>query len=255
MQSTTTPFEHSVPHPLMEAEAQGRLEEAQARLSHSMASVVKAMAVIKALRTPETGCPWDLKQSHHSLRKHMLEEAYEAAEAMEANQPTEHLKEELGDVLLQVLLHAQIAEDSGAFNFQEVCEGLAEKLIRRHPHVFQPSAQKGIDSPEAVSAQWQTIKAMERQTAEGAENPVVGGATRVESVLQGVTKAQPALTRAGQLSHKAVKVGFSWPDDETLMECVRSELVEIEEEMRHRQIGWKMKWAMYCLPAPVWLNT
>jgi nucleoside triphosphate diphosphatase len=222
----------SVAHPLMEADPQARLEEAQHTLQEHMAGVLKAMAVVKALRTPETGCPWDLEQNHHSLRKHMLEEAYEAVEAMETNSPSLHLKEELGDVLLQVLLHAQIAEDAGSFTFEDVCEGLAEKLIRRHPHVFQPSKQLEVNTPEAVSEQWQRIKALEVKP-DSLDKPQHAQASTMPSVLEGVSQGQPALSRAGQVSHKAVKAGFNWPDDATLMECVRSELREIEDEMRH----------------------
>jgi nucleoside triphosphate diphosphatase len=210
----------------MVPEQQQRFEDACQAVSENLEGLIQAIAVVRRLRHPEEGCPWDLKQSHASLRKYMLEEAYEAVEAMEANEATPHLQEELGDVLLQVLLHAQIAEDNGAFTVQDVAAGLAEKLIRRHPHVFAPHQETAIHSPEAVTAQWQAIKAQE-QAQKSSVEPAVP-----VSVLQGVGQGKPALMRAGDISHKAVKVGFAWPDDATLMGCVRSELDEIETEMQ-----------------------
>ena len=205
----------------IEPPCQASLEACEKELKEQLNGLMKAVAVVRQLRHPEEGCPWDLKQTHASLRKHMLEEAYEAVEAMQG-EATTHLKEELGDVLLQVLLNAQIAEDSGEFTINDVAQTLAEKLIRRHPHVFTPKAHtQEITTPEAVSAQWQAIKAQER-----------GQTHTTPSALEGVTRAQPALSRAGVLSKKAVKLGFAWPDDATLLACVRSEFDEVEAEMK-----------------------
>ena len=148
----------------------------------SSSGLQKAIDVVAALRDPETGCPWDLKQTHHSLRPFLLEEAYEAVETMQEQSPDlPHLKEELGDVLLQVLLHAQIAEDNGHFSIDDLAEALADKLIHRHPHVFEQT-NTAIDSPEAVTQQWEQIKQQEKPTK--------------QSVVAGVSQGLPALMRA-----------------------------------------------------------
>lgn len=184
-----------------------------------MAGIDKLLDVIAQLRNPEGGCPWDLKQTHLSLRPYMLEEAYESVEAMTSEDPV-HLKEELGDVLLQIALHAQIASQSDdpakRFDFQEVAEGIAEKLIRRHPHVF---GEVNVSGPEEVTANWEEIKRREK------------GNKAVESILDGIATGQPALTRALTTSKKAVKVGFEWPNFESLWECVMSEFSEFRQEV------------------------
>lgn len=175
----------------------------------------KLVQVVAQLRHPEHGCPWDLKQTHASLKPYMLEEAYEAVEAIDESDPA-LLKEELGDVLLQVVLHSQLAQDAGTFNFEAVCETIAEKLIRRHPHVF---GTVEVENAEGVVANWEAIK----QTEKG--NP------KIHSILDGVAKSQPALSRALETSKKAVKVGFEWPHLESLWECVMSEYAEFREEV------------------------
>ncbi len=211
---------------MLELQMAEKLEVLERSLDAQMHSIQKVLAVIKQLRTPKEGCPWDLEQTHSSLTPYMLEEAYEAVEAMQAvskdsSASVSHLKDELGDVLLQVLLNSQIAEDEGLFTFQDVCEHLATKLISRHPHVFCPASHHAeIQTPEAVTAQWQVLKAQEK-TAESSQ----------KSVLDGVSKGQPALSRAGKISKKAVKAGFTWPNDEVLWACVMSELDEIKVEM------------------------
>ncbi len=181
--------------------------------------IEKLVQVVAQLRHPEHGCPWDLKQTHLSLKPYMLEEAYEAVEAIDessaSGDPTA-LKEELGDVLLQVVLHSQLAQDSGQFNFTDVCDTIAEKLIRRHPHVFGNVA---VDNAEAVVTNWEAIKKAEK------------GNLKTHSVLDGVSKSQPALSRALETSKKAVKVGFEWPHLESLWECVMSEYQEFRTEI------------------------
>jgi MazG family protein len=212
----------------IETAMQHKLDALEAKLSLELKGVQQALAVVQQLRNPEGGCPWDLEQTHQSLTPFMLEEAYEAVEAMQAcssdsTASIHALKDELGDVLLQVLLNSQIAQDAGHFSFQDVCTHLAEKLIERHPHVFKPDSHTAeINSPEAVTSQWQAIKA--RQAPPSSEG--------VASVLDGVHKGQAALARAGKISKKAVKAGFTWPDDETLWACVMSEFDEIKAEMQ-----------------------
>lgn len=197
--------------------------ELAARLGR-LSGIDKLVAVVAALRDPQGGCPWDLKQTHASLKPYMLEEAYEAVEAVdeaEANSNPDMLKEELGDVLLQVVLHSQLARDAGTFDFTAVCETIAEKLIRRHPHVF---AEGAADTPEAVTANWEAIKRSEK-----------GEAAPPESVLDGLRQGQPALSRALETSRRAVKVGFEWPSLESLWECVMSEY----EEFRQEATAWQ----------------
>ncbi|MGE0201490.1 MAG: nucleoside triphosphate pyrophosphohydrolase [Candidatus Melainabacteria bacterium] len=185
--------------------------------------ISRLLAVVAQLRDPRAGCPWDLKQTHQSLRPFMLEEAYEAVETMAAGaEEPAALCEELGDVLLQVALHAQIAGDAGLFDFEAVAQGIADKLIRRHPHVF---GEAQADTPEAVTRNWQAIKQAEKAAKRGQASLPEGA----ESILAGVSMAQPALSRALETSRKAVKAGFAWPTVESLWQCVMSEFDEFRE--------------------------
>jgi tetrapyrrole methylase family protein / MazG family protein len=188
-----------------------------------LTGIEKLVAVVAQLRHPEQGCPWDLKQTHASLKPYMLEEAYEAIEAIDSGEP-ESLKEELGDVLLQVVLHAQLAQDVGVFDFSQVCQGIADKLIRRHPHVFGEST---VSDAEGVVNQWEAIKKTEKQQE--------AVSTEKQSILHGVPKNLPALSRALETSKRAVKVGFEWPSIESLWECVMSEFAEFKHEADHHQ--------------------
>lgn len=165
---------------------------------------------VRILRS-ENGCQWDREQTHASLKPNMLEEAYEAVDAID-NNDMKHLKEELGDVLLQVVLHAQIADDEKVFNLDDVAKELNEKLIRRHPHVF---GEVQVNSTQDILNNWEEIKKQEK--------------THRTSVMDGVSKSQAALMSAQKISKKAVKVGFEWPDEKTLYECVFSEFQEFQE--------------------------
>lgn len=183
--------------------------------------IEKLLRIVACLRHPTEGCPWDLKQTHQSLKPYMLEEAYEAVEAMDVAQESPHLlKEELGDVLLQVALHSQLAQEAGTFDFNEVCDIISEKLVRRHPHVFD--AVEAEDA-EAVAKNWEQIKRSEKEKS--------GQTVPDESVLKGVSKSQPALSRALETSKRAVKVGFEWPNLESLWQCVMSEYDEFKAEI------------------------
>ncbi len=166
--------------------------------------------VMARLRAPD-GCPWDREQTHESLRRYMLEEAYEAVEAIDEGDPG-HLCEELGDVLLQVVFHAQIAREAGRFDMRDVIAGITEKLIRRHPHVFGDAA---AETAEEVTRRWDAIKQAER------------GGQRAESVVSGVSRALPALSRACELQKRAAAVGFDWDDARGPAEKVREELDEV----------------------------
>jgi XTP/dITP diphosphohydrolase len=179
-----------------------------------LAGFEKLLSVVRQLRNPEGGCPWDLKQTHESLRSYVLEEAYEVVDAIDTGD-VQHIKEELGDLLLQVALHSQLAAEANQFTADEVAEGIAEKLIRRHPHVF---GSVEVSTAEEVTANWQKIKA-----AEKGEQP--------QSVMADVPKGIPALSRALKVSKRAVGEGFEWPNFEALWDCVMSEYQEFRQEL------------------------
>ena len=170
------------------------------------------------LRQPD-GCPWDREQTHRSITKNMVEEAYEAVEAIEADDD-EHLIEELGDVLEQVVLHAQIAADDGAFTIDDVIRGLNEKLVRRHPHVFGEHAAAG-DGGE-VQDIWDEVKAAERASSGEEEQP--------KGLLDSVPRSLPALMQCQKISKRAAKAGFEWPDEAGVWEKVAEERAEMERE-------------------------
>ena len=175
----------------------------------------RLLAIMAALRTPKTGCPWDLEQNFSTIAPYTIEEAYEVADAIARGDLTD-LKEELGDLLLQVVFHARMAEELGAFDFGDVVEVLTAKLIRRHPHVF---GDEGSQTPQAVEGLWERIKAEEKAARGGAENA---------GALAGVPVALPALTRALKLQAKAGKVGFDWNDPRAVLHKIREEADEIE---------------------------
>ena len=166
--------------------------------------------VVAKLRAPD-GCPWDREQTHTSLRPNMLEEAYEAVDAIDENNMA-HLREELGDVLLQVLLHSQIASESNKFTLDDVAKELKEKLIHRHPHVFGTAKIKNADD---VLKTWDKLKSEEK--------------TERKSAMDGLSRSQAALISAQKISKRAVKTGFEWPNEESLYDCVMSEIEEFKE--------------------------
>lgn len=171
--------------------------------------------VIAKLRAPD-GCPWDREQTHKTLRPNMLEEAYEAVDAIDSGDMA-NLREELGDVLLQVVLHAQIASEEGAFNIEDIARELKEKLIHRHPHVF---GNTKVSSADDVMVNWDKLKQEEK--------------TYRKSVMDGISKSQSALMSAQKISKKAVKVGFEWPSEESLYKCIYSEFDEFKEAKKEK---------------------
>jgi nucleoside triphosphate diphosphatase len=180
--------------------------------------VGRLLAIMAALRTPKTGCPWDLEQNFATIAPYTLEEAYEVSDAIARDDLTD-LKEELGDLLLQVVFHARMAEELGAFDFGDVVEVLTAKLIRRHPHVF---GDEGSQTPQAVEGLWERIKAQEK------EGKAARGGVEKSGALAGVPVALPALTRALKLQTKASKVGFDWNDPHAVLHKIREEADEIE---------------------------
>lgn len=177
-----------------------------------MKNLEQLIKTIAILRSPE-GCPWDREQNHKSLRENFLQETYEALDAIDKENDN-NLKEELGDVLLQVVLHSQIACEDNRFNIEDVAKTINDKLIRRHPHVF--SDVKVKDSNE-VTINWEKIKRQEKPER--------------KSTLSGIAQTLPALMMAQELSKKAVKAGFEWPDEKSLWECFESEIKEFKNEV------------------------
>jgi ATP diphosphatase len=193
--------------------------------------ISRLLEIMAALRTPESGCPWDLEQSFATIAPYTLEEAYEVADAILRNDLTD-LREELGDLLLQVVFHARMAQEQDAFDFGDVVQAITEKLIRRHPHVF---GDAGKLTPEAVEGLWDRIKAQEK--AERADAGTTAGA------LAGVPASLPALTRALKLQAKASKVGFDWNDPLAVLKKIREEADEIEAEIAagsHHKAGYEV---------------
>ena len=180
------------------------------------------IAIMARLRTPVTGCPWDLKQSFSTIAPYTIEEAYEVAEAI-ARGDLDDLKDELGDLLLQVVYHARMAEEQAAFAFGDVVEAVTRKMIRRHPHVF--ADQDGRLAPVGVTSAWERIKAEER-AERAARRPA--GENSPTSLLSGVKAGLPALSRAMALQRKASSVGFDWNDPREVLRKIREEADEIE---------------------------
>lgn len=170
----------------------------------------KLIETVRILRSPE-GCQWDREQTHKTLRPNMLEEAYEAVDAIDSGDMS-NLKEELGDVLLQVVLHSQIADDEGYFNIDDVAKELNEKLIHRHPHVF---GNQKVSSTDEILNNWDILKKEEKKDR--------------KSAMDGISKAQSALMSAQKISKRAIKTGFEWPDENSLYNCVYSEFDEFKE--------------------------
>ncbi|MEM9358292.1 MAG: nucleoside triphosphate pyrophosphohydrolase [Pseudomonadota bacterium] len=194
----------------------------------SSAAVTKLNSVMAALRHPVTGCPWDIEQTFASIAPYTIEEAYEVADAIERNDLPD-LKEELGDLLLQVVYHARIAEEQNHFDFEDVAEAVTEKMINRHPHVFGTEAERAAG---AAPGFWERIKAQEKRKKDE-ERRAAGGATDQApantSALDGVPPTMPALTRAKKLQSKAARIGFDWPSLDPVFEKLNEELAELKE--------------------------
>ncbi len=194
-------------------------DEEMINCSEPSRQIARLRAIMHRLRAPG-GCPWDAEQTHKSLVSNLIEETYETVAAIRANDP-ENLQEELGDLLLQVAFHAEIAQESGSFDLDEIARGISDKLVRRHPHVYGDS---DVGSTEGVLSQWEDIKRAEK----GHE---------AQPYLHGVGKGLPALLKAAKLQKKASKVGFDWPDTKGITEKIDEELAEVREELEKHQEG------------------
>ncbi|MCH8240118.1 MAG: nucleoside triphosphate pyrophosphohydrolase [Proteobacteria bacterium] len=184
-------------------------------------SIKDLLAIMEALRTPETGCPWDLEQTFATIAPYTIEEAYEVADAIERGDMAA-LEEELGDLLLQVVYHAQMAREDGRFGFDSVVDGICQKMIRRHPHVFGDAAERAAVDLDGL---WERLKGQEKARKQ------TSGVSR--GVLEGVPRALPALVRAIKLQDKAARVGFDWPSMEPVFEKIREETAELEHAVSH----------------------
>ena len=211
-----------------------------------LSEMQRLLKIMAQLRDPQSGCPWDVKQTMESLTRYTIEEAYEVADAI-ANGDMHDIKDELGDLLFQVVFYAQIASESRAFSFDDVAKSISDKLVRRHPHVFANAlASEGVSdtnenvtvertqlNDSALNAQWDAIKAQEKQLkkqrlkqdSEATEN----------SILDNVPKGMPALMYAQKLQKACAKVGFDWPDAAPVIDKVREEVEEIQQELDFKQ--------------------
>jgi len=184
----------------------------------SQSDIERLLEIMARLRDPESGCPWDLKQTFRSVAPYTLEEAFEVVEAIESGDPAE-LRDELGDLLFQVVFHARMAQERGEFAFSGVVQGICDKMIRRHPHVF---ADVEHADEEALRAAWEGEKQREREQKRGRESG---------SLMEGVARALPALVRAEKLQRRAARGAFDWQRPEPVLEKVREELDECAEAL------------------------
>lgn len=189
--------------------------------THNSKAINELLDVMARLRDPDGGCPWDLEQDFSTIAPYTIEEAYEVADAI-ANGDMDELREELGDLLLQVVFHAQMAKEAGHFTFEDVANSIVSKMINRHPHVFGDGDAKTTDG---VNRTWEKIKADER-----AKKAETRGQER-HSALDGVASALPALMRAEKLTKRAARVGFDWPSTDEVFDKLHEEIDELKAEM------------------------
>lgn len=183
-----------------------------------MASMDELLALMARLRDPQHGCPWDLEQDFHSIAPHTIEEAYEVADAI-AREDRAELRDELGDLLFQVVFHAQMAQEEGSFGFADVVDALHDKLVRRHPHIFGDGTAHDAD---AVLQNWEAIKQQERAASD--PDP---------SALAGIAAGLPEWMRAQKLQKRAARTGYDWPDTAPVLEKLHEEIAEVQAELAH----------------------
>ncbi|MBB3591328.1 ATP diphosphatase [Rhizobium sp. BK529] len=190
--------------------------------------ISRLIEIMAALRNPVTGCPWDIEQDFESIKPYTIEEAYEVADAIE-RKDMDDLCDELGDLLLQVVFHARMAEEAGEFSFGDVVEAITRKMIRRHPHVF---ARSDADTPDAVKKQWDEIKQAEKR--ERSERRARRGISEdfKAGFLGSVQRSFPALTEALKLQERAAKVGFDWSAPEPILDKIEEEVGELRVALR-----------------------
>ena len=211
-----------------------------------LSEMQRLLKIMAQLRDPQSGCPWDVKQTMESLTRYTIEEAYEVADAI-ATGDMHDIKDELGDLLFQVVFYAQIASESRAFSFDDVAKSISDKLVRRHPHVFANAlASEGVSdtnenvtvertllSDSALNAQWDAIKAQEKLLKK--QRLKQDDEAMEPSILDSVPKGMPALMYAQKLQKACAKVGFDWPDAAPVIDKVREEVEEIQQELDFKQ--------------------
>ena len=230
---------------LTESDLAGPLYVAPLRREQAIAGPWAMPWISDRLRRPD-GCPWDREQTHRSLRKHLLEEAYEVYDALDTDEATPALADELGDLLLQVVLHAQLAAEAGAFDLTDVEAAIATKIVRRHPHVFGDAEARTASD---VNRQWERIKAAERVEAAGLEaaGAVAAGRDGPSEVaeprgaLDGISRSMPALAASQEMQDRAANLGYDWPDVEQIVDKLHEELGELRDaatpEHRAEEVG------------------
>ena len=194
--------------------------------NNNIDQITLLLGIMERLRDPETGCPWDIEQTFSSIAPHTIEEAYEVADAIDTGD-MDGFRDELGDLLFQVVFYAQMAKEEGIFDFDDIAKTICEKMIRRHPHVFGDSNVE-INTAHQQTENWENVKEGERA---GKTNKP-GSEGGEESALDGVTRALPALLRALKLQKRAARVGFDWPDAAPVFEKFDEELEEIKVEIK-----------------------
>ena len=195
---------------------ENKIKESKLKLSETQ----RLLAIMTQLRDKESGCPWDVKQTMESLTRYTIEEAYEVADAI-ASGDMGDIKDELGDLLFQVVFYAQIAKEQDAFTFDDVAQSISDKLVRRHPHVFGDTTSGDTLSDASLNAQWEAIKAQEKRAKKATSN----------SILDNVPSGMPALMYAQKLQKACAKVGFDWPEVMPVLDKVREEVDEIAQEI------------------------
>lgn len=196
--------------------------------------IARLIEIMAALRDPQTGCPWDVEQDFSTIAPYTIEEAYEVADAIQRGD-RDDLRDELGDLLLQVVYHARMAEEEGSFAFPDVVEAVTRKMIRRHPHVFGDEAARSAGMAKGM---WEKIKAQEKAEKRAArlargQDPEDHG----KGFLDSVPLAHPALTRALKLQEKAARAGFDWQDAEPVLDKIGEEIAELRQAIRHGEAG------------------
>ncbi|MGB3768456.1 MAG: nucleoside triphosphate pyrophosphohydrolase [Phormidesmis sp.] len=191
--------------------------------AQTLIELQRLITIIDRLRDPKTGCPWDLKQTPQTLTPYVVEEAYEAVDAIHHGSKQD-MAEELGDLLLQVVLQAQIFKEQGDFDLGDIAKGIADKMVRRHPHVFSDAT---ADTPEAVNARWEEIKAQEKAQKTGAAE------TALSPKLKSYAQSMPPLDGAMKISRKAAKAGFEWDNIEAVWAKVDEEMAELKQALAH----------------------
>lgn len=194
-------------------------------------SIQELLQLVEHLRAPDGGCAWDKKQTHHSLMPYLIEESYEVIDAIEKDD-INNLKEELGDVLFQLILHSQLAKERNDFQFNDVVSHVLQKMLRRHPHVFPEGTLVSFGmlsnlTPKEIEQQWQKIKAQEKQEAQTE--------TAKNSILDDVSASQPPMQTAVKLQKKAATVGFDWSEIGSVFAKIREELAELEEAVKEQE--------------------